>query len=161
MTLVKSCDGGKTAVKHKVNVMHTLPSLLLTHSGEYESVMLVSNQDIQALEECIDKCRVCSSSPVRPQSSFSSPCFSSFPPSHSPPFFLPPFTLQVCQLCKPCQNESYSFLLKTAFLEHVNRRNFKRIYPPPPPSSLLLPLPPSSSLSLCYKAWKGWTGQVE
>ena len=117
---------------------HSPPScspISTTCSGKYESVMLVSNQDIQvSLEECIDKCHVCSSSPVRPQSYLSSSflfhgtllCFSFS--------FLPPFTPQVCQLCKPCQNENYSFLLKTAFLEHVNRRNFKRVYPPPTPT---------------------------
>ena len=99
--------------------------------------MLVSNQDIQvSLEECIDKCRVCSSSPVRPQSPpLVSHSFSSMVPFSAFSFsFLPPLTPQVCQLCKPCQNENYSFLLKTAFLEHVNRRNFKRVYPPPTPT---------------------------
>jgi len=42
-----------------------------------------------------------------------------------------PFNPQVCQLCKPCQSESSSFLLKMAFLEHLNRRNFRRVYPHP------------------------------
>lgn len=124
-----------------MSILHTHSALTcspisITHSGEYESVMLVSNQDIQvSLEECIDKCRVCSSSPVRPQSYLSLFLILSLPwyPSLLLSSFLPPLTPQVCQLCKPCQNENYSFLLKTAFLEHVNRRNFKRVYPPPTP----------------------------
>lgn len=37
---------------------------------------------------------------------------------------------QFCQLCKKCQEDDFSFTLKTAFLEFVSRRNFQRLIPP-------------------------------
>ena len=37
--------------------------------------------------------------------------------------------LQVCRLCKPCRTERETFELKRAFLEHVSRRNFRRLLP--------------------------------
>ena len=46
--------------------IHTHTHTHLAHSGEYESVMLVSNENIQLpLEECTsDQCHVCSNNLV-------------------------------------------------------------------------------------------------
>ena len=35
-----------------------------------------------------------------------------------------------CQLCKPCLTSSMVEVLKSAYLEHVNRQDCKRIFPP-------------------------------
>lgn len=42
-----------------------------------------------------------------------------------------------CQLCKPCLTPETLGVLKTAYMEHVNRQDCKRVFPPHMVRSLL------------------------
>ena len=38
---------------------------------------------------------------------------------------------QSCRLCYHCRSQQLTRVLKSAFLEHVHRRSYKRLFPPP------------------------------
>lgn len=76
------------------------------YNGEYESVVLVNDRDIQLpLSQC-----------------WNGTCSNCDAQLH-------------CQLCSACRSQEESLMLKEAFLEHVESRNFGRLIP-----SLSLPL---------------------
>ena len=58
---------------------------------------------------------------------------------------------QFCSLCKFCISDSELYMLKRAYLEHVNRKQFQRIYPRPfgvskiVCSTCLIPIPTAIS----------------
>ena len=61
--------------------------------------------------------------------------------SHALPLPCPdPSLLQFCQLCPSCQTPELSLVLKEAFLEHVESRNFHRLIP-----ALSLQTPPTAT----------------
>lgn len=61
--------------------------------------------------------------------------------------------LQICKLCSMCLSKEESFMLKTAFLEHLNRRNFIRIIPPPPAHSQYTPQHNQSTANYLMAQW--------
>lgn len=107
-----------------------LPFTLPQYSGETESIMLVNDHDIQIpLPQCLNN--TCSHScqyhlvRTKKKRENKNNFVTTFPPS-------PSLSLsQSCQLCYSCRSEDFTFTLKTAFLEHTNRRNFYRLVPPP------------------------------
>ncbi|CAI8045915.1 Probable tubulin polyglutamylase ttll-15 [Geodia barretti] len=86
----------------------------MQYNGEHESVVLVSDRDTQLpLPQCWNgSCSSCSAAP--------------------------PATF--CQLCPSCQTPELSLVLKEAFLEHVESRNFHRLIP-----ALSLQTPPTAT----------------
>jgi len=37
---------------------------------------------------------------------------------------------EICRLCYPCLRENEREFIKAAYLEHIHRGNFRRVYPP-------------------------------
>jgi len=73
----------------------------LKYSSPSEKEMLVSDQDIQVLyETCSSK--ECTKACIK----------------------------EICRLCYPCLRENEREFIKAAYLEHIHRGNFRRVYPP-------------------------------